>query len=95
MNKDRFKFTMLILLAALFITGCADVYNVDECTLALPYTFWGGLWHGFIAAISFAGSLFYDDIAVYAVNNTGGWYDFGFLWGAGIILGAGGRATKR
>ena len=27
---------------------------------------------------------------MYEVNNTGGWYDFGFLLGAAILLGQGG-----
>jgi hypothetical protein len=28
-------------------------------------------------------SVFFEDIAMYAVNNTGGWYDFGFVLGVG------------
>jgi len=32
---------------------------------------------------------------MYAVNNNGGWYDFGFVLGAGILFGGGSRASKR
>lgn len=48
--------------------------------------FWSGLWHGFIAPITFAISLFTDNVNVYDVHNNGNWYDFGFVVGAGIIL---------
>jgi hypothetical protein len=53
------------------------------------------LWHGLIAPISFFGSLVSDNIAMYAMNNNGGWYDFGFVIGAGILFGGGSRAAKR
>jgi len=74
--------------------SCADVVNIDVCRVSEPYGFWNGLWHGFISPISFFGSLFSDDIAMYAVNNNGGWYDFGFVWGAGILFGGGAKIEK-
>ncbi len=83
-----------LLLASMLLTGCADVTVVKECITDTPYGFWGGLWHGIIAPFSFFGSLFSDDIAIYAVNNNGGWYDFGFMLGAGILFGGGGSASK-
>lgn len=58
--------------------------------------FWLGLWHGFIAPFTFIVSLFSDNVFVYDVHNNGGWYNFGFLLGASIILGgSGGRAASR
>jgi hypothetical protein len=33
------------------------------------------------------GSLFSDSIAVYAVPNRGGWYDFGFFLGVTVLGG--------
>ena len=88
-----------ILLAVLFIilliSGCADVEQIEKCVVDNPYGFWSGLWHGCIAPISFIGSLFDDDIAMYAVNNNGGWYDFGFVLGAGILFGGSSKASKR
>lgn len=77
------KHTLIFLLLILLLSGCADVSNVKECVDSSPYGFWGGLWHGAIAGFAFIGSLFSDDIAIYAVNNTGGWYDFGYILGLG------------
>lgn len=82
------------IIIALFLTGCADVIRITDCVTAEPYKFPGGLWHGIITPFSFVCSLFMDDVAMYAVNNNGGWYDFGFLLGAGILFGGGGKATK-
>jgi len=59
------------------------------------YGFWSGLWHGIIGPVVFIINLFTDDYMVYAVNNNGNWYDFGFLFGMSISLGGGGRASKR
>ncbi len=86
----------LIFIAVLFFfSACADVTDVQACVTFEPYGFLGGLWHGIIAPLSFFGSLFSDNIAMYAVNNNGGWYDFGFVLGAGILFGGGSRASKR
>jgi hypothetical protein len=35
-------------------------------------------------------SLFTDSVAIYEVNNSGGWYNFGFVIGIIIGLGHGG-----
>lgn len=87
-----------IIAAAVFLTtmfaGCADVTPIEKCIVDEPYGFFWGLWHGIVAPISFIGSLFNDEIAMYAVNNTGGWYDFGFVLGAGILFGGGGKVSR-
>ena len=49
--------------------------------------FWWGLWHGFIFPWAWIGSLFDDRIAVYAVPNTGAWYNFGFFVGITVLGG--------
>lgn len=70
----------------LLISSCADIEpNVVNCLEGHTYGFWGGLWHGIIAPFSWIGSLFYNDIAVFAPNNNGGWYVFGFLIGVGAF----------
>lgn len=78
---------MLVILLAIFTVSCADVAHV---TFTNPnehvYGFWGGTWHGMTMFPSFIGSLIWDDIAVYAVHNNGGWYDFGFVGGFFIML---------
>ncbi|AGO49594.1 hypothetical protein Phi4:1_gp181 [Cellulophaga phage phi4:1] len=92
--KTRISYVLCLLLAALLFTGCAEVTFIEQCTTVEPYGFWGGLWHGIIAPISFLGSLFFDDIAMYAINNNGGWYDFGFAIGSGIIFTGGSSSSK-
>lgn len=88
-NKTNF----FLILIVLVLSGCAQSQPVEQCINVEPYGFFGGLWHGFIAPFSFVVSLFMDDVALYAVNNTGGWYDFGFVLGAGILFGGGGKAS--
>ena len=83
-----------MLLIVLVFSGCADVTPIQDCVVDKPAGFLWGLWHGLIAPISFIGSLFIDDIAMYAINNNGGWYDFGFVLGAGILFGGSGKASK-
>ncbi len=75
---------VLIVIVCFLFASCADVEpNVVDCLEGHKYGFWGGLWHGIIAPFSFIGSLFSNDIAVFAPNNNGGWYTFGFLIGVG------------
>ena len=77
----------LIAFAALTLTGCADKIDVTTCIpMDEPAGFWHGVWHGSIMWFSFIGSLFDNTIAIYAVNNDGGWYNFGFVGGFGIII---------
>tara|TARA_R110002020_G_C15829421_1_gene734018 strand:- start:216 stop:497 length:282 start_codon:yes stop_codon:yes gene_type:complete len=92
--KKIIKYGCYALLAVFLLTGCADAVQIKECVIDTPYGFWGGLWHGIIAPFSFIGSLFSDDIAMYAVNNSGGWYNFGFVLGAGILFGGSGKSSN-
>lgn len=92
--NNKLRYTLYFVLVAFLFTGCADVTLIEECTTVAPYGFWSGLWHGIVAPFAFIGSLFSDSIAMYAINNNGGWYDFGFVLGAGILLGGGGSASK-
>lgn len=85
----------ILLLSAVLFSSCADVQpQVKPCLQGHVYGFWGGLWHGFIAVFAWIGSWFSDDIAVYAVNNNGGWYNFGFLLGIGALTGSVSRSSK-
>ena len=54
-----------------------------------------GLWHGFIFPFAWIGSLFTRDIAVYAVPNNGGWYDFGFFLGITVLGGGSHFSAKK
>jgi hypothetical protein len=51
-----------------------------------------GLWHGFIFPVAWMISLFVDDVAIYAVPNNGGWYDFGYFLGI-VVFGVGARKS--
>ena len=87
-NKKLFSNACKLLCTVLLLTftSCADAEpTVTQCLRGHTYGFWGGLWHGIIAPISFIGSLFFDSIEMYAPNNNGGWYSFGFVLGAGIL----------
>lgn len=83
-------------MCCLFLSSCADVQpHIKECLTGHQYGFWGGLWHGMIAPFSFIGSLFSDDIAVWAVNNNGGWYTFGFVLGIGALTKSSSKAVSK
>ncbi len=56
--------------------------------------FWSGLWHGLICWITFIISLFTDSVHMYEINNTGNWYNFGFLIGVMIIFSGGHGSSK-
>ena len=48
--------------------------------------FFHGLWHGFTIVFSLIGSIFMN-IRIYEFPNSDGWYDLGFVMGAGMFLG--------
>ncbi len=87
--------TLLLGCLLLLSTCTAEPQMVDSCVTGEPAGFWLGLWHGIIAPFTFILSLFADSISVFAVNNTGGWYVFGFLLGVGAFSSGAGRASKR
>lgn len=93
--KTLSKHLGLFLVLIFLLSSCASVTNIEDCVVNEPYGFFYGIWHGVIAPISFILSLFMDDVAMYAVNNSGGWYDFGFVLGAGILFGGGGKASNK
>lgn len=71
----------------LLLAACAN--QIDAGVVRdgdAPGFFWG-LWHGFIFPWAWIGSLFSEEIAVYAVPNNGGWYDFGFFVGITVLGG--------
>ena len=86
--------TVAVLFALIILSSCAEVQHIDACKTGQTYGFFGGLWHGIIAPVTFVISLFSDHVAVWAFNNNGGWYTFGFLLGVGS-LGFGGHKASR
>ena len=53
-----------------------------------------GLWDGFVFPFAWVVSLFVPEVAVYAVPNNGGWYDFGYFLGI-VVFGVGARGGTR
>lgn len=86
---------VLIILGILMLTSCADKTVITQVMETHQYGFWGGLWHGIIAPFDFIGSLIWDDVTVYAENNNGAWYDFGFVLGVGGFSYSAGTAEKK
>ena len=81
----------LILASALALAACAATQPPDVVQPGAP-GFLFGLWHGFIFPVAFVISLFTDQVAIYAVPNNGGWYDFGYFLGI-VVFGVGARKS--
>lgn len=100
MNRLRPAAIRLIvpLAALLALTACASQIPAAVAEGGETPGFLWGLWHGFIFPWAWIGSLFDEDIAVYAVPNSGGWYDFGYFLGITVLGGGswfGSKASKR
>lgn len=78
---------------ALALAACAR--QADTVVNHAAPGFFAGLWHGYIVLFSFVGSLFSPEVAIYAVPNNGGWYNFGFALGVGAFTGGGAAASRR
>jgi hypothetical protein len=92
MNKK----TLIILFLFIVLAIISCTAGPNELANAImkegePSGFWLGLWHGFIAPVTFIISLFKDTISIYEVYNNGGWYDFGFMIGIMVIGGGSGK----
>jgi hypothetical protein len=88
---------VVAVLLLLTLTSCAPGPNVQERVAQGGEIagFWLGLWHGIIAPITFVISLFSDNVNVYEIHNNGNWYNFGFVFGAGVLLGGGGAGSRK
>lgn len=87
-----------MVLVALLLAGCAAGANPDVGVADAAGTvagFWQGLWHGFISPVTFVISLFTERVNIYEIHNSGNWYDFGFVVGAGILFGGGPLGARR
>ena len=84
--KKLFALLLIVLLAA-----CAATQQADAVAPTAP-GFLLGLWHGFIFPVAWVISLFTDKVAIYAVPNNGGWYDFGYFLGI-VVFGVGARKS--
>lgn len=85
----------LVIAATTLLAACAQSINLPAEVAGTDRPgFWWGLWNGITLPFAFIGSLFNSDIAIYAISNSGGWYDFGFALGASATL-SGGASARR
>ena len=82
---------LLALASLLALAACTATQASDAVAPQAP-GFLLGLWHGLIFPLAWIASLFIPDIAVYAVPNNGGWYDFGYFLGI-VVFGVGARKS--
>ena len=85
------KRALALLLATLALSACAT--QVSGAVAPAAPGFLLGVWHGFIFPVAWVLSLFMPDVAIYAVPNNGGWYDFGYFLGI-VVFGVGARQTR-
>jgi len=85
MNKKLLLLALLTMLALFLLTSCHPGH--ERYTAYDPAGFFWGLWHGFIALFTLIGSIFSDNVTIYETNNTGFWYNLGFLLGVGSLTG--------
>ena len=83
---------LLLLAPLLALTACAATEAPQAVQPNAP-GFLLGLWHGFIFPVAWIVSLFTDKVAIYAVPNNGGWYDFGYFLGI-VVFGVGARKSQ-
>jgi hypothetical protein len=81
-----------LFVALLALNGCAPGH--ERFVAEGPAGFFWGFWHGAISLITLVVGIWNDSVHVYEVHNTGGWYDFGFLFGVTCALGGGGRGGE-
>ena len=82
----------LALLPFALLAACAATQQSDAVAPGAP-GFLLGLWHGFIFPVAWVVSLVASNVAVYAVPNNGGWYDFGYFLGI-VVFGVGARKSR-
>jgi hypothetical protein len=82
---------LAIVAAALALAACVATQAADAVAPHGP-GFLLGLWHGFIFPVAWLVSVFVPSVAVYAVPNDGGWYDFGYFLGI-VVFGVGARKS--
>jgi hypothetical protein len=92
MNMKNKIILLLAIILVLSLSACAPGPNRLVKTPGIEGKvagFWLGVWHGLIAPLTFIVSVFSDKVGIYEVHNSGNWYNFGFVLGAGLFLGGG------
>ncbi len=93
MIRRPLRLAPFLLAAPLLLAACATQVPSAVDHAADTPGFLLGLWHGFIFPVAWVLSLFLPEVAVYAVPNDGGWYDFGYFLGI-VVFGVGARTSR-
>jgi hypothetical protein len=88
--RDQQRWWPVVLIV--FMVSCTANQPPSESTTP---GFWLGLWHGFIAPVTFFVSLFVRSVRIYAFPNAGLWYDLGFMLGISGFSGGVFASSKR
>ena len=83
--KPFYVLTVIVLISMMTACTAGD----PQFTQDDPAGFWWGLWHGVISVITLVIHVFNENVAVYEISNSGGWYDLGFLLGVIFVWGGG------
>lgn len=78
----------LFIPVALLLSNCSYIAPVEMPT---GPGFFIGLFHGLISFFTMILS-FFTDVEMYATNNSGSWYDLGFVLGVMIFYGGGAKS---
>lgn len=82
MNKHKFIIILLLLIVIFSFPGISNAFVIQsDYSSYAPAGFFLGIWHGLLAPWSLIARWFISDIGMYAINNTGWFYDGGFLIG--------------
>ena len=82
-----------LFVAMLALAACA-AHQASTAVQPQAPGFLLGVWHGFIFPLAWIVSVFLPGVAVYAVPNNGGWYDFGYFIGI-VFLGVGSHGSRK
>ena len=88
------KLRLPALFVAMLVLAACAAHQTSAAVQPQAPGFLLGVWHGFIFPIAWIVSLFVPDVAVYAVPNNGGWYDFGYFIGI-VFLGVGSHGSRK
>ncbi len=95
-SPPRPRTTVVALLTVLPLVLLASCTAGDpQFSADAPAGFWMGLWHGAIAPLALIVGIFSEGVQVYERSNTGGWYDFGLIFGLLTFWGGGSHTASR
>ena len=83
-TKESITIAIIWLFVFFLVVTPARAFILEgQYSLYAPAGFFAGVWHGLLAPYSLIARWFISGVVMYAIPNTGWFYDFGFL--AGIV----------